>query len=98
MNVLLTIITRTTLVTALVCLVTAGLFILPPKIAQMRRLENQRNELLRKIDHKNTEIKLLKEKQQRFKSEPDFVEYVARQSKRVRPNELVFVFDSDNVK
>ncbi len=95
---LLTIITRTTLFTALVCLVTAGLFILPPKISQMRRLENQRNELLRKIDHKNIEIKILKEKQQRFKTDPDFVEYIARQNKRVRPGELVFVFDSDDVK
>ena len=98
MNVLLTIISRTTVITALVCVATASMFILPPKIAQMRRLENQRNEILRKIDHKNSEIKLLKEKQQRFKTDPEFVEFIARQNKRVRPGELVFVFDSDSVK
>lgn len=98
MNVLLTIITRTTVITALVLVAAAGLFILPPKAGQMRRLEHQRNELLRKIDYKNSEIKLLKEKQQRFKAEPEFVEHIARQNKRVRPGELVFVFDSDEVK
>lgn len=98
MNVFLTIITRTTVVTALVFVAAASLFILPPKVAQMRRLESQRTELLRKIDHKNSEIKLLKEKQQRFKTEPEFVEHIARQSKRVRPGELVFVFDADDVK
>ncbi len=98
MNVLLTIITRTTVVTALVLVAAASLFILPPKVAQMRRLENQRTELLRKIDHKNSEIKLLKEKQQRFKAEPEFVEHIARQNKRVRPGELVFVFDAEDAK
>ncbi|MEI7899301.1 MAG: septum formation initiator family protein [bacterium] len=98
MNVLLTIITRITVITALVFVVAAGLFLLPPKISQMSHLEHQRNELLRKIDHKNNEIKLLKEKQQRFKADPEFVEHIARQNKRVRPGELVFIFDADDVK
>jgi cell division protein FtsB len=85
-------------ITALACVAVASLVILPPKFAQMRRLENQRTELLRKIDHKNSEIKLLKDKQQRFKADPEFVEHIARQNKRVRPGELVFVFDPDDVK
>jgi cell division protein FtsB len=97
-NLLLTIITRTTVITALVLVLASGLFIITPKVAQMRRLEGQRSELLRKIDHKNSEIKLLKEKQQRFKTDPEFVEHIARQNKRVRPGELVFVFDPDAVK
>ena len=86
------------MITALACVVAAALIILPPKVSQLRRLETQRNELLRKIDHKNSEIKLLKEKQQRFKADPEFVEFIARQNKRVRPGELVFVFDPDEVK
>jgi len=94
-NVLLTIITRTTLIIALVLVVTAGLVTIPPKVAQLRGMERQRNDLLRRIDHKNVEIKVLKEKQQRFKSDPEFVEHIARQNKRVRPGELVFVFDGD---
>ena len=35
----------------------------------------------------------LKSRQQRFKTDPDFVEVVARQSKRIRPNEILFVFE-----
>ena len=98
MNALLKIITQTTLLIALVIVVAGGMFILPPKIAQMNRLEQQRNELMRKIEHKSREIESLKNKQNRFASDPEFVEYVARQNKRVRPNELVFVFDVDEKK
>ena len=98
MNVLLKIITRTTLVTAFLCVIVAGLVIIPPKLAQLRRLEQQRNEMLRRIDHKNNEIKVLKDKQQRFKAEPEFVEHIARENKRVRPGELVFVFDAEDAK
>ncbi len=94
-NVLLTIITRTTLLVAFVLVVTAGLVTIPPKMTQMRGMERQRNELLRRIDHKNNEIKVLKEKQQRFKADPEFVEHIARQNKRVRAGELVFVFDAE---
>ncbi len=95
MNVFLKIISRTTLVVAFACVIVGGLIMLPPKFAHMHRLEQQRTDLIRKIDHKNNEIKVLKEKQQRFKTEPEFVEYIARQNKRVRPGELVFVFDAD---
>ena len=98
MNVLLTIITKTTLVVAFVLVVTAGVVMITPKFSQMRGLERERNELLRRIDHKNYEIKVLKDKQQRFKTEPEFVEHIARQNKRVRPGELVFVFESEEAK
>ena len=98
MNVLLTIITKTTLVVAFVLVVTAGVVMITPKFSQMRGLESGRNELLRRIDHKNYEIKVLKDKQQRFKTEPEFVEHIARQNKRVRPGELVFVFESEESK
>ena len=98
MNVLLTIITRTSLIIALLLVITAGVATLPPKITQMRGLERERNELLRKIDHKHYEIKVLKDCQQRYKADPEFVEKIARQNKRVYPGELVFVFDPDEVK
>jgi len=97
-NLILKIITQMTLVTAIVSVVAGGLFLVPPKIAQMHRLELQRNELMRKIEHKNREIEVLKTKQHRFASDPEFVEYIAHQNKRVRPNELVFVFDADETK
>ncbi|HNX33009.1 MAG TPA: septum formation initiator family protein [Kiritimatiellia bacterium] len=98
MNVLLTIITRTTLIIAFLLVLTAGVVTIPPKLSQMRGLERERNDLLRRIDHKKNEIKVLKEKQQRFKTDPEFVEHIARQNKRVCPGELVFVFDSEDAK
>ena len=97
-NVLLTIITRTTLIVAFLLVVTAGLVTITPKFSQMRGLERERKELLRRIAHKNSEIKVLKEKQQRFKADPEFVEHVARLNRRVRTGELVFVFDYDQPK
>ena len=87
-----------TLVTALVCVVAGGLFLVPPKIAQMHRLEQQRDDLIQKTKHKAREIEVLKAKQKNFASNPEFVEYIAHQNKRVRPNELVFVFDGEDAK
>ena len=54
--------------------------------------------MLRRIDFKGHEIKVLKDKQQRFKTDPEFVERVARMNRRVRPGELVFVFDAEPVR
>ncbi len=98
MNVLLTIITRTTLIVAFLFVLIAGGMTIVPKFTQLSGLARQRNELLRRIDHKNHEIKVLKDKQQRFKTDPEFVEHVARINKRVRPGELVFVFESETGK
>lgn len=95
MNVLLTIITRTTLIVAFILVMIAGVVTITPKYSQWRGLEQQRKEMLRRIDYKQNEIKVLKDKQQRFKTDPEFVEFVARQNRRARPGELVFVFEPD---
>jgi hypothetical protein len=70
-----------------------GLFILPPKIQNMQNLEMQRNEMKRKIAYKEKEIENLKLRQQRFSTDPEFVELIARQNKRIRANELIFVVE-----
>jgi hypothetical protein len=85
------IITKTAIVAAFGIVVAGGLFILPPKIQDMRSLESQRNEIKRKIDYKEKEIETLKLRQQRFSTDPEFVELIARQNKRIRANELIFV-------
>lgn len=68
-----------------------AVFNLPPKFVAMQRLEERRNDYKRKIDYVKAEIESLKVKQQRFGSDPDFVEYIARQNKRIRSNEILFV-------
>lgn len=91
MEALFKIITKTAIVAAFGIVVAGGLFILPPKIQDMRNLEAQRNEIKRKIDYKEKEIETLKLRQQRFSTDPEFVELIARQNKRIRANELIFV-------
>ncbi len=91
MEALFKIITKTAIVAAFGIVVAGGLFILPPKIQDMRSLEAQRNEIKRKIDYKEKEIETLKLRQQRFSTDPEFVELIARQNKRIRANELIFV-------
>ena len=66
-----------------------------PKYYQMKGLDQQRSELMRRVDYKNHQLKLLKDKQQRFKTDPEYVERVARMNRRVREGELVFVFDAE---
>lgn len=91
MEALFKIITKTAIVAAFAIVVAGGLFILPPKLQDMRSLEAQRNEIKRKIDYKEKEIETLKLRQQRFSTDPEFVELIARQNKRIRANELIFV-------
>jgi hypothetical protein len=90
---LVKIITRVAFFTAFAIVIAGGLFILPPKIQNMHNLEIQRNEMKRKIAFKEKEIETLKLRQQRFSTDPEFVELIARQNKRIRANELIFVVD-----
>jgi hypothetical protein len=88
---LVKIITRAALFSAFAIVIVGGLFILPPKIQTMKSLEAQRNEIKRKIAYKEKEIETFKLRQQRFSTDPEFVELIARQNKRIRANELIFV-------
>jgi hypothetical protein len=94
-NVFLTFITRTTLVVALLFVIIAGGVMIVPKFTEKSRLERKRNELLRQIDYKNHEIKVLKDKQQRVKTDPEFVERLLHSHKLAWPGELVFVFEPE---
>lgn len=91
MEALVKIITRAALFAAFAIVIAGGLFILPPKIQTMKSLEAQRNEIKRKIAYKEKEIETFKLRQQRFSTDPEFVELIARQNKRIRANELIFV-------
>jgi len=94
-NVLLKFLTHTALLVALIIVAVGGFVILPPKLSKLRALERQRDEMVQRNKFKVREIEALKAKQRRFASDPEFVESVARQNKRVKPNEWVFVFEND---
>ena len=64
-----------------------------PAYVRGRSLKIQDAELERRIEEKKREIALLRENQQRFRTDSEFVETIARQNRRVFPGELVFIFE-----
>jgi len=58
-----------------------------------KSLQKEEAELRARIAEKNREIARLKDYQNRFRADAEFVESIARQNHRVYPGELVFVFE-----
>ncbi len=74
-------------------IVVTGIVTTLPKYRQVGALEKEHANLERRIADKQREIAAVKEKQNRFNTDRDFVEALARENRRVFPGELVFIFD-----
>ena len=74
-------------------IVVGGLIIVFPSYSRSRELRRQELELRAQIAEKKREIAQLAENQRRFKADPEFVESIARQNRRVFPGEIVFIFE-----
>ena len=72
-----------------------GLVLMYPNYRRAEALKRQNAELQETIDRKKREIEGLRENQRRFRMDPDFVEMIARQNRRVFPGELVFTFEKE---
>ena len=70
-----------------------GIALCYPIYRTNRSLTQRERELDARIERKRAEIAHLSECQRRFKSDPDFIERIARQNHRVFPGEFVFLFD-----
>ena len=77
----------------LLVIVIGGLAVAYPTYRRGQSLRRQEVELKELIELKKREIAKLEENQRRFRSDPDFVEAIARQNRRVFPGELVFIFE-----
>lgn len=76
------------------CLIVAlGFAVTLPKCRQLAGLKQERQRLHERIAARNAEIAAVREKQNRFRSDREFVESLARENRRVFPGELVFLFD-----
>ena len=75
-------------------IVATGLAVTYPKYDQAIGLELQMAELQRRIDLTNEEIAAVREKQNRFSTDREFVEGLARENRRAFPGELVFLFEN----
>jgi len=80
-------------VCVLFVIVIGGLVLIYPNYRRSESLKRENAALQETIDRKKREIALLMENQRRFRTDPDFVEMIARQNRRVFPGELVFTFD-----
>ena len=79
----------------LLLIVVGGLVMMYPDYRRAQSLKRQNAELQETIERKKREYAGLLEKQRRFKMDPDFVEMIARQNRRVFPGELVFIFEKE---
>lgn len=75
-------------------IVATGLVVTYPKFRHAAGLEQTKLELQRRIELKNEEIAAVREKQNRFRTDREFVEGIARENRRVFPGEIVFVFEN----
>jgi len=72
----------------------AGVMLSYPKYRQVQGLSRERDLILRRIEEKHREIAVLRDRQRRFTTDREFVETLARENRRVFPNEIVFVFEN----
>ena len=79
----------------LLLIVIGGLVMMYPNYRRPESLKRQNTELQQTIDRKKKEIAELRENQRRFRTDPDFVELIARQNRRVFPGEVVFTFEKE---
>ena len=64
-----------------------------PEVRKKSDYETTRDRLNNAILIKKKEIRELREKQNDFNSDHEFLEYILHQNKRVRKNETIFIFD-----
>ena len=79
----------------LLVIIVGGFVMMYPNYRRSESLKRQNAELQEAIDAKKREIETLRENQNRFRTDADFVEMIARQNHRVFPGELVFTFDKE---
>ena len=66
-----------------------------PKVKQMQAYQNTRDKLQQRIDVTVASEKELKEKQQRFRTDPLYVEKVAHEVGYARKGEMIFHFPEE---
>jgi len=74
-------------------ILTGMVFIFGPKFNTLRKMQKDKNELKQENQRLETEIMQLRTKQERFTSDPNFVERTAKEMNMIRTNEIVFIFE-----
>ena len=93
MNSLAQKILRVFFVLGFVAIVAGGVFSTYPKYRHANDLRAEHERILQRIEEKQREIAEIRAQQNRFNTDREFVETLARRNRRVFPGELVFIFD-----
>lgn len=80
-------------VVLLALIIVGGAALAYPTYRRGQSLKAQEADLRLEIEAKKREIAQLIDNQRRFKTDPEFVESIARRNRRVFPGELVFIFE-----
>jgi cell division protein FtsB len=67
-----------------------------PKCREHRQLQKTKASLTESNQQKEADIRALVDKQQKFRTDPAFVERTAREAGLIKPNETVFRFSSSD--
>ena len=86
-------ISQTFFYVAFAVVIVMGVVMSYPMYRQAQGLCNERDQIRRRIEEKGREIAAIRDRQRRFTADREFVESLARENRRVYPNELVFVFE-----
>ena len=87
---------RFAMILVTVLLVLGAVLLITPKYRQTLHLRAERERLANECAQLEQMIDQLHRNQQRFQTDPDFVEQIARQNRRVRPDEVVFVIETNS--
>ncbi len=68
------------------------IFLFLPKFRSIRELQRRKSAIELENKHIEQETKKLRLKREKFKTDPEFIESVARDSGRVKPDEVIFKF------
>jgi len=80
----------------LIIFIIGAICLFVPKYREYSNLQKERDEKVQQNGEKSEAIKDLKEKQERFTTEPAFVERTARKSGMVTKDEIVYRFKSSD--
>ena len=87
---------RVSLVSAIVLAVVIGVRVFEPKLEEMRRLEGELERARADVQRTAAQLRDLKAKQERLRTDPQYVEKVAREELGYsKPGETVFRFEEE---
>ncbi len=96
MTKLLTHLKKIALVLAYALILLAGISYGAPKFAKLANLKSRHQALEGTLDQRTLAVRELKHNQDRMKNDPDFVEQILHENRRIRPNEILYIFESKN--